>query len=148
MAYAELAALRPHAGGEYVYLREAYGPLAGFLSGWTSFVAGFSGAIAASAVVLAAYVGRFLPAAANATPLVTIPLPGVPLVVSRKTLVALAAIALTDAGPPARRSDRAASCRTCSPARRSRRSSRSWRSGSASATAIPAHNLAAGAPAS
>ena len=50
MAYAELAALRPRAGGEYVYLRDAYGPLAGFLSGWTSFVAGFSGAMAASAV--------------------------------------------------------------------------------------------------
>ena len=41
MAYAELAALRPKAGGEYVYLREAFGPLAGFLTGWTSFVAGF-----------------------------------------------------------------------------------------------------------
>jgi APA family basic amino acid/polyamine antiporter len=38
MAYAELAALRPKAGGEYVYLREAFGPLAGFLTGWTSFV--------------------------------------------------------------------------------------------------------------
>ena len=37
MAYAELAALRPRAGGEYVYLREAYGGLAGFLTGWTSF---------------------------------------------------------------------------------------------------------------
>jgi len=34
MAYAELAALRPHAGGEYVYLRDAFGPAAGFLSGW------------------------------------------------------------------------------------------------------------------
>ena len=45
MAYAELAALRPHAGGEYVYLREAYGAPAAFLSGWTSFVAGFSGGI-------------------------------------------------------------------------------------------------------
>ena len=44
MAYAELAALRPHAGGEYVYLREAFGPVAAFLTGWTSFVAGFSGA--------------------------------------------------------------------------------------------------------
>ena len=44
MAYAELAALRPRAGGEYVYLRDAFGPLTGFLSGWTSFVAGFSGA--------------------------------------------------------------------------------------------------------
>ena len=49
MAYAELSALRPRAGGEYVYLREAFGPLAGFLTGWTSFIAGFSGAIAASA---------------------------------------------------------------------------------------------------
>src|SRR5688500_16353409 len=44
MAYAELAAVRPHAGGEYVYLRDAYGPLAAFLTGWTSFIAGFSGA--------------------------------------------------------------------------------------------------------
>ena len=43
MAYAELAALRPRAGGEYVYLRDAFGPLVAFLTGWTSFVAGFSG---------------------------------------------------------------------------------------------------------
>ena len=41
MAYAELATLRPRAGGEYVYLREAYGRGAAFLTGWTSFVAGF-----------------------------------------------------------------------------------------------------------
>ena len=54
MGYAELAALRPRAGGEYVYLREAYGRLAGFLTGWTSFVAGFAGAIAASAMLLRA----------------------------------------------------------------------------------------------
>src|SRR5262245_27582893 len=39
MAYAEMAALRPRAGGEYVYLRDAFGRLAGFLTGWTSFVA-------------------------------------------------------------------------------------------------------------
>jgi APA family basic amino acid/polyamine antiporter len=61
MAYAELAAMRPHAGGEYVYLRDAYGSLAAFLTGWTSFVAGFSGAIAASALALAGYVGHFIP---------------------------------------------------------------------------------------
>ncbi|HTM23997.1 MAG TPA: amino acid permease [Vicinamibacterales bacterium] len=61
MAYAELAAVRPHAGGEYVYLRDGYGPLAAFLTGWTSFIAGFSGAIAASAAALAGYVGRFVP---------------------------------------------------------------------------------------
>ena len=94
MAYAELAALRPRAGGEYVYLREAFGPLAGFLTGWTSFVAGFSGAIAASAVALAEYIGRFVPLAGDGTPLLTIPLPFVPVVVSPKALVALGAIGL------------------------------------------------------
>ena len=93
MAYAELAALRPRAGGEYVYLHEAYGPLAAFLTGWTSFVAGFSGAIAASSVALAEYLGRFIPAAADATPFFTLPLPLLPLVISPKTLTALAAIA-------------------------------------------------------
>jgi APA family basic amino acid/polyamine antiporter len=61
MAYAELGAMRPHAGGEYVYIRDAYGPLAAFLTGWTSFIAGFSGAIAASAVALAGYVDHFVP---------------------------------------------------------------------------------------
>ena len=76
MAYAELAALRPKAGGEYVYLREAFGPLAGFLTGWTSFVAGFSGAIAASAVFLIVTLNRFIPGVANDTPLLAIPIPG------------------------------------------------------------------------
>jgi basic amino acid/polyamine antiporter, APA family len=72
MAYAELAAVRPHAGGEYVYLRDAFGPLAAFLTGWTSFIAGFSGAIAASAVALADYVSRFVPAAAAARPVIAL----------------------------------------------------------------------------
>ena len=76
MAYAELAALRPKAGGEYVYLREAFGPLAGFLTGWTSFVAGFTGAIAASAVFQIVTLNRFIPGIANDTPLLAIPLPG------------------------------------------------------------------------
>jgi len=94
MAYAELAALRPRAGGEYVYLREALGSLAAFLSGWTSFVAGFSGAIATSAVVLASYLGRFFPAASNSTPFLTIPIiPGIlTFSVSPQAVVAVAAI--------------------------------------------------------
>jgi APA family basic amino acid/polyamine antiporter len=92
MAYAELAALRPRAGGEYVYLRDAYGRLAAFLSGWTSFVAGFSGAIAASSVALAEYIGRFIPAAANREPFFTVPLPYVSLTVSPQAVVAIAAI--------------------------------------------------------
>ena len=94
MAYAELAALRPRAGGEYVYLRAAYGRLAAFLTGWTSFVAGFSGAVAVSAVILSDYLGRFLPLAKDTSPLLTIPIPFVPLTVSRQSIIALSAIAL------------------------------------------------------
>ncbi len=97
MAYAELAALRPRAGGEYVYLDAAYGKLAAFLTGWTSFVAGFSGAIAASAVVLAFYLGRFVPVAANDAALLTIPVPFVPLTISPQSLIAIAAIWLMSA---------------------------------------------------
>ena len=92
MAYAELAALRPRAGGEYVYLREAFGPLAGFLTGWTSFVAGFSGAIAAGAVGFATYLGRLLPAAGDTQPWAAVPLGVVILSVSPQALVALAVI--------------------------------------------------------
>ncbi|HEX5214774.1 MAG TPA: amino acid permease [Vicinamibacterales bacterium] len=94
MAYAELAVLRPRAGGEYVYLRDAYGRLAAFLSGWTSFVAGFSGAIAAGAVALADYIGHFAPFAKDRTPLLTIPLPYVPVVVTPHSVIAITAIVL------------------------------------------------------
>jgi len=94
MAYAELGTLRPRSGGEYVYLREGYGRLAAFLTGWTSFVAGFAGAIAAGALGAADYLGRFLPVASDATPLFSIPIPGVPLAFSfsPRTLVALSII--------------------------------------------------------
>jgi APA family basic amino acid/polyamine antiporter len=94
MAYAELAALRPRAGGEYVYLRDAFGPLVAFLTGWTSFVAGFSGAIAASSKALAQYLGGFFPAAADTSALVTIPMPWAPLVVTPQSMVAIAVIAI------------------------------------------------------
>ena len=92
MAYAELAVHRPRAGGEYVYLREAFGPVVGFLTGWTSFVAGFSGAIAAGAVGLASYLGRFFPSASDASVLAHVDLPFITLSVSAQALVALAAI--------------------------------------------------------
>ena len=65
LAYAELAARRPLAGGEYVYLRETFGDVAAFMTGWTSFVAGFSGAIAAGALGLTVYFDRFVPGIAN-----------------------------------------------------------------------------------
>ncbi len=94
MAYAELAALRPRAGGEYVYLRSAYGQLAGFLTGWVSFVAGFAGALAASSVVMVLYLDRFAPGVADNTPFFVIPLPYVPMTVSRQTIVAILLVAL------------------------------------------------------
>ncbi len=92
VAYAELAALRPRAGGEYVYLREAYGPLAGFMTGWTSFVTGFSGAMAASAIFFMIVLNRFIPGVANPEPFFVIPLPYVPLTFSRHTLMAIALV--------------------------------------------------------
>lgn len=55
LSYAELAVSMPRAGGEYVYLREIYGPLPAFLTGWTSFFVGFSAPIAATGTAFAAY---------------------------------------------------------------------------------------------
>src|SRR5438132_13647396 len=61
LAYGELAALFPHAGGQYVYLREAYSPLWGFLYGWTLFLVIQTGTIAAVAVGFARYVVVLFP---------------------------------------------------------------------------------------
>jgi len=62
LSYGELAALFPHAGGQYVYLREAYSPLWGFLYGWTLFLVIQTGTIAAVAVGFARYSGVIFPA--------------------------------------------------------------------------------------
>src|ERR1700760_1761435 len=61
LCYGELAAAMPHAGGQYVYLREAFGRLWGFLYGWTLFLVIQTGTIAAVAVAFAKYTGVFLP---------------------------------------------------------------------------------------
>ena len=92
MAYAELATLRPKAGGEYVYLDAAYGRVAAFLTGWTSFVAGFAGAIAANAFFIPIYLARFIPGVDNQQPIFTIPIPYLPLTFSTHTLVAVASV--------------------------------------------------------
>ena len=62
LSYGELAALFPHAGGQYVYLREAYSPLWGFLYGWTLFLVIQTGTIAAVAIGFARYLGVLFPA--------------------------------------------------------------------------------------
>jgi len=61
LTYGELGALFPRAGGIYHFLKEAYGPLPGFLYGWTSFLVIMSGGIAAIAVGFSEYLGSFLP---------------------------------------------------------------------------------------
>ncbi len=62
LAYGELAAMMPRAGGQYVYLREAYSPLWGFLYGWTLFLVIQTGTIAAVAVAFARFLGVLVPA--------------------------------------------------------------------------------------
>jgi APA family basic amino acid/polyamine antiporter len=62
LSYGELAAMFPHAGGQYIYLREAYSPLWGFLYGWTLFLVIQTGTIAAVAVGFARYLGVLFPA--------------------------------------------------------------------------------------
>lgn len=62
LAYAELAAMYPRAGGQYVFLREAMGPLMGFLYGWTLFVVIQTGTIAAVGVAFGRFLGVLWPA--------------------------------------------------------------------------------------
>src|SRR5690349_23021004 len=61
LAYGELAAMMPSAGGQYVYLREALGPLWGFLYGWTMFLVIQTGTIAAVGVAFGKFLGVFFP---------------------------------------------------------------------------------------
>src|SRR5438105_541373 len=62
LSYGELAAMMPRAGGQYVYLREAYSPLWGFLYGWTLFLVIQTGTIAAVAVAFARFLGVLIAA--------------------------------------------------------------------------------------
>lgn len=61
LSYGELAAMMPHAGGQYVYLREAFSPLLGFLYGWTLFLVIQTGTIAAVSVGFAKFLGVLAP---------------------------------------------------------------------------------------
>ncbi len=62
LSYGELAGIYPHAGGQYTYLKEIYGPLTGYLYGWTFFAVIECGTIAAVAVGFGKYLGTFWPA--------------------------------------------------------------------------------------
>jgi APA family basic amino acid/polyamine antiporter len=65
LSYGELAAMMPKAGGQYVYLREAFGPLCGFLYGWTLFLVIQTGTIAAVAMAFAKFLGVLFPEVAE-----------------------------------------------------------------------------------
>ncbi len=74
LAYAELGAMMPATGGQYVYLREAYGPLCAFVCGWTFMLAVMSGGIAWLAVSFSIYLGQFVHMAPAVSKLVSVAL--------------------------------------------------------------------------
>src|SRR6202161_4851310 len=94
LSYGELAAMMPHAGGQYVYLRESYSPLWGFLYGWTLFLVIQTGTIAASSIGFSRYIGVLWPRIAEnnyITPPIHI-LPTYAISLSTAQLVALVVI--------------------------------------------------------
>ena len=86
LCYGELAAAMPQAGGPYVYLREAFGPVLGFLYGWTTFLVIQTGSIAAVAVAFAKFLGILVPSISSSRAV----FPGV----SSEQLTAILSIAL------------------------------------------------------
>lgn len=97
LAYAELGAMYPEAGGIYVFLREAYGPLPGFLYGWTAFFVIMTGGIAALAVGFGEYLGSFLPFFSTKHELFALGLPGLTWRVNGGQLAGVLAILLLTA---------------------------------------------------
>jgi APA family basic amino acid/polyamine antiporter len=96
LTYAELAAAMPEAGGEYVFLRESYGPFWGYLYSWTQLVVAKSGSIATLGSGLYLYLSVFAPALGHSV--VTIPYPigpgGAPLEINYGQLVSIVVILL------------------------------------------------------
>jgi basic amino acid/polyamine antiporter, APA family len=96
LSYAELSTAMPEAGGEYVYLREAYGPLWGFLYGWTQMWVAKSGSIATLATGFFIYLANFRPELGAVWVVVPLPLgeSGHPLEIRYGQLLAMAVIAV------------------------------------------------------
>jgi APA family basic amino acid/polyamine antiporter len=94
LSFAELGAMYPQAGGQYVYLREAYGPAAAFLFGWGFFGFIMCGGLAALAVGFAEFFGSFVPAAAMGVRVLHVSLFGLSYTLSAGQVVAAAAILL------------------------------------------------------
>src|SRR5262249_2282829 len=96
LAYGELGAMFPRAGGQYPFPKHAYGPLWGFLFGWTSFLVIMTGGVAAIAVGFGEYLGAFVPSLGSGVELLSVKLPGVTWSVTRPQLTAaVSVLALT-----------------------------------------------------
>src|SRR5918912_4330344 len=95
LSYGELAAMMPKAGGQYVYLREAFSPLWGFLYGWTLFLVIQTGTIAAVAIGFARFTGVLIPWVSESNYLIApIRFGGYAVSLSTAQFVGLAMIAL------------------------------------------------------
>jgi APA family basic amino acid/polyamine antiporter len=94
LTYAELGVSLPEAGGQYVYLREAYGHLFGFLFGWKMFLVNMTGSIAALGVAFAEYFGSFFPSLSTQKILLSTKIGSLTYTLSRGQLVAVAVILL------------------------------------------------------
>jgi APA family basic amino acid/polyamine antiporter len=94
LSFAELSASLPYAGGDYIYIREAYGKLMGFLSGWSSFLVTFSGAIAFLAVSLNGFTAFFFPVLSSETVIFSLAIPFVPIIVTAGTIFAIVVVLL------------------------------------------------------
>lgn len=94
LAYSELGTMFPRAGGQYHFLKEAYGRLWGFLFGWTSFLVIMTGGIAAIAVGFGEYLGAFLPVFSGDSELLSLGLVGIRWTVRGPQLAGALAIVL------------------------------------------------------
>jgi APA family basic amino acid/polyamine antiporter len=94
LSFAELGAMYPQAGGQYVYIREAYGPFAGYFYGWGFFWFIMGGGIAALAVAFAEFLGYFLPSLSTQNYLLRMNIFGLPYSLSAGQLVAVGSIIL------------------------------------------------------
>jgi APA family basic amino acid/polyamine antiporter len=92
LTYAEMGAMFPRSGGVYVFLREAYGPLVGFLYGWAALLVVVTGGIAAVAVGFAEYLSYFIPVLGTSTIIARVPLGAWTFTLSAGQLVGVAAI--------------------------------------------------------
>ena len=94
LSCAELSASLPYAGGDYIYIREAYGKLMGFLSGWSSFLVTFSGAIAFLAVGFNGFMSFFFPVLGSNETIFSLAVPFFPINVTVGTVFSIIVVLL------------------------------------------------------